>query len=79
MLPASLASYGNISLISWVLSGIGAIALALIYSWLARIMPIAQGGPMHIPGQAWVILPDFGFVGLLDIRMVHQCSSGHSL
>lgn len=45
MLPASLASYGNISLISWVLSGIGAIALALIYSWLARIMPIAQGGP----------------------------------
>lgn len=45
MLPATLASYGSISLVGWVLSGIGAMALALVYAWLSRIMPIAQGGP----------------------------------
>ncbi|MEP7267933.1 MAG: amino acid permease [Saprospiraceae bacterium] len=45
MLPATLAMYGSISLLGWVLSGIGAMALALIFSWLSRIMPLAQGGP----------------------------------
>lgn len=45
MLPATLASYGTLSLIGWLLSGIGAISLALVYSWLSRIMPVAQGGP----------------------------------
>lgn len=45
MLPATLASYGTLSLVGWLLSGVGAISLALVYSWLSRIMPIAQGGP----------------------------------
>ncbi len=45
MLPATLAAYGTLSLIGWLLSGIGAICLALVYSWLSRIMPSAQGGP----------------------------------
>ncbi|MBK8282246.1 MAG: amino acid permease [Saprospiraceae bacterium] len=45
MLPATLASYGTLSLIGWLLSGLGAITLALVYSWLSRIMPLAQGGP----------------------------------
>ena len=45
MLPATLAAYGSLSLVAWVFSGIGAICIALIYAWLSRIMPIAQGGP----------------------------------
>ena len=45
MLPATLAGFGSISLVGWLLSGIGAVALALVYGWLSKIMPIAQGGP----------------------------------
>ncbi len=45
MLPATLSSYGSISLIGWLVSGMGAICLALVYSWLSQLMPIANGGP----------------------------------
>ena len=45
MLPATLASYGSISLLGWLVSGIGAICLALVYSWLSQLMPVANGGP----------------------------------
>lgn len=45
MLPATLSSYGSISLIGWVLSGFGAICLALVFSWLSQLMPLANGGP----------------------------------
>jgi basic amino acid/polyamine antiporter, APA family len=45
MLPANLAQYGSISLLGWVLSGCGAMALALVYSWLSRLIPHAPGGP----------------------------------
>lgn len=45
MLPATLASYGSISLIGWVVSGVGAVSLALVFSWLSRMMPGSDGGP----------------------------------
>ncbi len=45
MLPATLSSYGSISLVGWVFSGFGAICLALVYSWLSQLMPVANGGP----------------------------------
>jgi basic amino acid/polyamine antiporter, APA family len=45
MLPATLSSFGSISLIGWLVSGAGAICLALVYSWLSQLMPIANGGP----------------------------------
>ncbi len=45
MLPATLSSYGSISLIGWVVSGLGAICLALVFSWLSQLMPVANGGP----------------------------------
>jgi basic amino acid/polyamine antiporter, APA family len=45
MLPAALAVYGGISLIGWLISGIGAMALALVFSWLSRMLPGATGGP----------------------------------
>ena len=45
MLPATLSTYGSISLIGWVVSGLGAICLALVFSWLSQLMPVANGGP----------------------------------
>jgi APA family basic amino acid/polyamine antiporter len=45
MLPATLAIYGGISLIGWLISGAGAMCLALVFSWLSKIRPIAPGGP----------------------------------
>ncbi len=45
MLPATLSLFGSISLIGWVVSSTGAICLALVFSWLSQIMPVANGGP----------------------------------
>jgi basic amino acid/polyamine antiporter, APA family len=45
MLPATLAVYGGISLIGWLVSGAGALCLALVYSWLNKLQPSATGGP----------------------------------
>ena len=45
LLPVSLASYGTISLVGWVGSSIGALALAMLFSNLSKIVPNAQGGP----------------------------------
>lgn len=45
MLPATLGIYGGISLIGWIISGAGAICLALVYSWLSKLIPVATGGP----------------------------------
>jgi APA family basic amino acid/polyamine antiporter len=45
MLPATLAVYGGVSLIGWLISGAGALCLALVYSWLSKLQPAATGGP----------------------------------
>ncbi|MDZ7647095.1 MAG: amino acid permease [Cytophagales bacterium] len=45
MLPATLGIYGGISLVGWVISGLGAICLALVFSWLSKLKPLATGGP----------------------------------
>ncbi len=44
LLPASLASYGAISLGGWILTSLGAIVLALIFGRLARLTT-KPGGP----------------------------------
>lgn len=44
MLPSSLASYGSIGLVAWVVTAIGAIFLALVFSRLAKVCP-KSGGP----------------------------------
>ena len=44
LLPASLALYGSISFIGWVISGAGAILLAIVFGRLSRILP-KTGGP----------------------------------
>lgn len=45
MLPATLAGYGGISLIGWLVSCLGALSLAFIFGWLSKIRPVATGGP----------------------------------
>lgn len=45
MLPATLAVYGGVSLIGWLISGAGALCLALVFSWLSKLKPHATGGP----------------------------------
>jgi APA family basic amino acid/polyamine antiporter len=44
LLPASLAPYGGISLIGWLLSATGSVLLALVFARLGRRDP-AAGGP----------------------------------
>lgn len=45
MLPASLAVFGGISLVGWLISGAGAMCLAMVFAWLSRQFPMATGGP----------------------------------
>lgn len=45
LLPVALASFGAISLVGWVGSSLGAIALALLYGYLSKLIPNAAGGP----------------------------------
>ena len=44
LLPSSLAKFGNVSLLSWVVTAIGAIFLALVFAKLAKEVG-GQGGP----------------------------------
>jgi len=44
LLPASLAPYGRISILGWLITSAGAMALAAVFSRLARRTPLA-GGP----------------------------------
>jgi basic amino acid/polyamine antiporter, APA family len=45
LLPATLAAFGGISLLGWIGSSTGAIALALLYGKLSKLMPNSPGGP----------------------------------
>src|SRR3954454_4322831 len=43
-LPASLAQFGGLALVGWLLTAPGALVLALVFARLARLIPEA-GGP----------------------------------
>ncbi|HKK76961.1 MAG TPA: amino acid permease [Saprospiraceae bacterium] len=45
LLPSALAGFGSISLLGWVISAVGSIFLALIFSRLSRMLPQKNGGP----------------------------------
>jgi len=45
LMPSTLANYGAISLIGWVISAIGALLLAKIFSNLSKLLPALDGGP----------------------------------
>src|SRR5947207_7817312 len=51
-LPSSLASTGPISLVSWVLTGAGAVLLALVFANLGRAYP-RTGGPYAYARRAF--------------------------
>ncbi len=52
MLPANLAAIGSIAVWGWIVTIIGAIALALVFSKLAQINPVA-GGPYAYTRKAF--------------------------
>jgi APA family basic amino acid/polyamine antiporter len=58
LLPASLAPYGGLSLVGWVVSAAGATMLALVFARLARLDP-AAGGPYAYTRRAFGDLPAF--------------------
>ncbi|MFM2439724.1 MAG: hypothetical protein RLZ16_723 [Bacteroidota bacterium] len=45
LLPATLASFGGISIVGWVCSAIGAFLLAKVFANLSKLLPGADGGP----------------------------------
>jgi len=45
LMPAALASYGSVSLLGWVFSGIGAFLIARVFANLSKMLPAATGGP----------------------------------
>ncbi len=44
LLPSALGVYGGISMVGWLLSTLGAMFLALLFSYLSKVMP-SVGGP----------------------------------
>jgi basic amino acid/polyamine antiporter, APA family len=53
LLPAALASFGGISLVGWIVSSIGALMLARIFSKLSVLLPNADGGPYAYTRKAF--------------------------
>ena len=45
MLPAALAAFGGISIVGWVCASLGAVLLAVVFGYLAKLAPEANGGP----------------------------------
>jgi APA family basic amino acid/polyamine antiporter len=45
MMPATLASFGGISLVGWVCASIGAFLLSKVFAHLSNLLPAANGGP----------------------------------
>lgn len=45
LLPATLAAYGSISLLGWIISAIGAASLAFVFIELSKMLPASSGGP----------------------------------
>jgi APA family basic amino acid/polyamine antiporter len=58
LLPASLAPYGGLSLVGWLVSMGGALALASVFSRLSRLDPSA-GGPYAYTRRAFGDVPAF--------------------
>ena len=62
LLPAGLAAIGSISLIGWIITTAGALALALVFAGLAQARPDAAG----LTGYVREGMGDF--VGFLSAR-----------
>jgi APA family basic amino acid/polyamine antiporter len=58
LLPASLAPFGGLSLVGWLVSTAGALMLATVFARLSRLDP-AAGGPYAYTRHAFGDLPGF--------------------
>ena len=58
LLPASLAPFGGLSLVGWLVSMAGALLLATVFARLSRLAP-ADGGPYAYTRRAFGDLPGF--------------------
>ena len=58
LLPASLASFGGISILGWLFTSAGALMVALVMARLAKLMP-AAGGPYAYTRRGLGGLPAF--------------------
>lgn len=58
LVPASLAPYGGLSLAGWLISTAGALLLAAVFAYLARLDP-AAGGPYAYTRRAFGDVPAF--------------------
>ena len=45
LMPATLSNYGTISIVGWVISAIGALLLAKVFTHLSKLLPNVDGGP----------------------------------
>ena len=60
LLPSNLAKYGGISIFGWVISGVGAMLVAMLFGRLSKLVP-KTGGPYQYPKEG------FGeFIGFLS-------------
>ena len=58
LLPASLASFGGISIIGWIVSALGGLTLAKVFSELSKRFP-KTGGPYTFAKQGFGDFPAF--------------------
>jgi len=58
LLPASLAPYGGLSIVGWLITATGSVLVALVFARLARIHPVA-GGLYAYTRRAFGDLPGF--------------------
>ncbi|MCB0374837.1 MAG: amino acid permease, partial [Sinomicrobium sp.] len=59
LLPASLAVFGSISLIGWLIASAGAVLLAVVFGNLSRMVPGANGGPYAFTKATLGAFPGF--------------------
>lgn len=45
LMPSTLAAFGGISIIGWIISSLGTLLLAIVFGNLGRIAPNSTGGP----------------------------------
>lgn len=82
VLPASLASYGTISLLSWIFTSCGAILLALVFTHLNQRYP-KTGGPYIYCKQAFgrligfIVAIMYWFTNLVSIAGISIASVGY--
>ena len=59
LLPASLAIFGGISILGWLISATGAILLARIFGYLSKKLPHKSGGPYAYTRYSFGEFPGF--------------------